>query len=737
MSMQPASRPSQQPPAQRSAPAGAGAPAATLDPIRLLKQHKLTLAASVVVGAFLGIFAHFALMYVHPFYSSEVFYQVSPPINDIGERVQDTQNQDELDRFMATQVRIMASDRIFQEVVKDPKIRDTKWARMFVDSKGQFNAPDAALALRDYVSARMLSGTNLLSLSFTWKDRTDVATMVNAVHQAYWRDLSVQGKTSTAEQREALSKTYNDLDAELKRLDAQRENLLKDNSVNALEEGAASESVRMAQLMPQLVGIAQELEAYRAELSKYQAQMQSEGGVNFSDDLRTEVELSGNIQRIKAFISDVETAISSLRLQGFGDEHKEIKRLKTQLDAQQQQLETEREDMLQRMFNGRVEAVRTYINVLLLQQQELNKQLEEASRRREEFVRLRVKYGRLGDEILVATEQRSKKKQELDNLNAIAGLDTGDRQDRVRVLQRGQVPDSVTFPKLVIMLPLGVILVSGLVGTAVLVRELLDQRVKGPSDITMIPRVRLLGVVPLTREDPSHDQPVETAFRDQPMSAVSESFRHILAPLSKRMDAAGHRSLLVLGGMPGSGASTMVTNLAFASAAADRRVLVIDANFRRPSMHRIFGLSEGPGLGEILSRSATLESAVQATATPNLKVLTAGANGSRGVPERLSTELMARVIREASESYDLVLVDTAPVVVAGDGLALANRCDAVAVVVRAMGEKRGLVARIRDQLSDARAELMGVVVNGVRSAAGGYLKRNIKATLEYQSGKAA
>jgi len=94
---------------------------------------------------------------------------------------------------------------------------------------------------------------------------------------------------------------------------------------------------------------------------------------------------------------------------------------------------------------------------------------------------------------------------------------------------------------------------------------------------------------------------------------------------------------------------------------------------------------------------------------------------------------MTQLIRDASAKYDLVLVDTAPAMVAGDGQALANRCDGVILVVRALAEKRGLVARIRDQLGDTRAEFLGVVINAVRASAGGYLKGNIRTSYEYQN----
>jgi capsular exopolysaccharide synthesis family protein len=193
----------------------------------------------------------------------------------------------------------------------------------------------------------------------------------------------------------------------------------------------------------------------------------------------------------------------------------------------------------------------------------------------------------------------------------------------------------------------------------------------------------------------------------------------------------GHRTLLVVSGLPGSGTTTAVTNLAHAAAAADRRVLVIDANLRRPAAHRIFGLPDAPGLSDVLAGTRSFEAAVQRSADQRVDVLTAGSREAR-VFERLSTDAMEAVLREAAEKYDLVLIDAAPLVVSGDGLGLAQRCDASMLVVRALAEKRGMVARLRSELADSRAEHLGVLVNGVRSAAGGYLKGNIRATHDYQ-----
>jgi capsular exopolysaccharide synthesis family protein len=280
------------------------------------------------------------------------------------------------------------------------------------------------------------------------------------------------------------------------------------------------------------------------------------------------------------------------------------------------------------------------------------------------------------------------------------------------------------------MIPLGVILGLGLVGGVTFLREIIDQRVKSPSDIKLMSRMRLLGWVPDAAEDPEGKGSAETAFRDRPRGIVAESYRQLRSTLAKQLDESGHKTVLFMSGMPGSGATSVVANMALAMAAADKKVLVIDANFRRPNQHRAFGVQESPGLADVLTGARTLDAAIQKSSTPNLDVLAVGSRELR-VVERLAASGKSELLDKAKASYDIILIDVAPAVVAGDGLVLANRVDASVLVVRAMADQRGMVARIRNELGEARAEFMGVIVNGVRSSAGGYMRGNIRAAAEY------
>jgi capsular exopolysaccharide synthesis family protein len=281
------------------------------------------------------------------------------------------------------------------------------------------------------------------------------------------------------------------------------------------------------------------------------------------------------------------------------------------------------------------------------------------------------------------------------------------------------------------MLLAGIVLTVMVTGSTFFVRELIDQRVKGPADIGIIPRTRLLGWIPDAAEDPESGGATETAFRDRGKGVVAESFRQLRAVMLKRANQTGHKTVVIMSGLPGSGTTTVACNMALAAVAADRRVLLIDANLRRPGIHKVFAMNEAPGLADVLAKQSTLAGTIQKTAVDSLDVLSAGTKAAR-VVERLSTDGMSDLLAKARDEYDLILIDVAPAIVAGDGVALAGRCDASILVVRAFGEKRGMVARVKNELTDSRGEFLGVIVNAVRAATGGYLKGNIKTAAEYQ-----
>lgn len=696
----------------------------TVDPIRLLKKYKWALVIAMVTGALLGLTAHVIWRYTAPQWTSTALFEVTGIKTSAGET--DTKvDADELERFMATQAARMVFDEVLKAAASKPTFaRETrKWSAPFM-SGGQINAAAAALELKESVSARPLTGTQYISLSMTARDKHEATAIVKHVREAYMESLRQERNARTSVERKSLSDQINALSLEIDNMARNRDQRMKDMKVDSID-GKVSET-RSALMSINETLLQRENELQTLMVSIRQMERDIAGGV-YSETLRNTVESNPQIQRIRTAINELEAKRLALQEQ-VTPAHRDIRFVENEIAGQIRRLDQERERLLAETRESQFEAMK-------VQEQQLRATIDEMTRQRTEYQNRLNELTLLQAAIADIDQRIDAKRATQATLEATLGnletLRTTEEFYRVILAEREQVPIEVSWPKMVFMLPLGVILVTGLVGGTIFLRELLDQRVKTPSDVTMIPRAQVLAMIPHAVEDPTSPAAPETAFRDQSRGVTAESYRQLRAVLLQRLKAQGHRTILVASGMPGSGASSVVSNLGTALATADQKTLLIDANFRRPNLHRIFALPDTPGLADVLRGAVSVEAAAQATDTPNLFVLTCGEE-SDGV-EKLGTDRMARVLDEAKQHFDVVLIDVAPAVVSGDAGSLANRCDASILVTRAYAEKRGLVARLVQDFLGRRAEFLGVVINAVRASSGGYFRSNIRVTQAYNN----
>jgi capsular exopolysaccharide synthesis family protein len=714
----------------RTGPTPLGPAGVTIDPLKLLQKYKWWLAGAVIAGMVFGVIFHVVMAQVFPIWTSAAQFQAYPQAVEPGTPLNvDPQNKEGFDRFMQTQVRIIQSDGVLSRVAENPalSVEAPNWARS-VSEGGRVNPAKALKKLKNRVSASILPGTSIIQVSSWDNNPAEAMAVVRLVREAYISTLRRQANLVNQPQTDAIKSNIDAMDREITRLQTARNNLITGSTLESLNEANNATRQRLDAINKLQVEIQADLEAVRKQREMYEAEANSPAGITYPEMLTTEIERDPTLSEASRTLAALESRKKAL-LQLFSPTHREIKAIDIAIDAQQRSFDEIRQRLLQSRFRALLESVRQTEAQLNARMTELQSEREKEMTRMAELSRAMAQVKDMDDQIRLLTEERRRMQTQYEALRLLDQLPTN---NRIVLLQDERKPDEMTFPRLIITIPAGALLFLGLIGTVVVVRELVDQRVKGPADIAMIPRTRVAGWVPDASQDPEGPGTIETAFRDRPRGAVAESYRQLRSSLAKHLQASGHRTILVLAAAPNSGATTTASNLALAFAGADQRVLLIDANFRRPMLHRIFGLGEDPGLADVLAHSRTLEQAVHKTGIPTLDLLTAGSRGARTF-ERLSSDAMARLLAEAKERYDVVLLDCSPALVSGDGLSLANRCDASLLIARAMTETRGLVARLKNELQDCRAEFLGVVVNAVKPAAGGYLKGNIRATHEYTS----
>jgi len=715
-------------------PAGGGFGAVQIDPVRLVRKYFWILIATGIFAIVAGIGAHMVLARVAPSFRAKATFEAKPPTTNITQGLEANQvNNNQIDRFIGTQAAIMTSRSVLESVANHPQLSGL--APTYFNSYSTGGSPNVRDIVRDLgerTSARPVPKTVLIELSVAYRNPLEATELVRLVRESYQRSLEQRSNLQSTGQRASLRQLRDEADREIKRIDAERNRIVAESEFDTLEDRSSEVAQLIGRLGEELVEIDLQLEALREQLAEQERQLSSDAGIQYGDDLVAGAENNPRVSNLRQQLDSLETALRTFREQGVSDQHRDVQRIHANMAAVRQRIEQTKAEVLNNMFLGQVESTRRFIAQLEAQQADLDGQREEARVRRNELGRLAAQVRALDERRQSFEQRRAAYDSSLQNLNAIAELDAA---DRIQLVQRESIPDGRAFPQLRVILPATFILICGTVGGLILLREILDQRVKSPSDIAMIPRARVLGLTPDAAEEGKRAGQIETIFRDHPRGVLAESFRQLRGSLIKEINKSEHKSLIVVPASPGSGASTVVCNLGLAVAATHHKVLLVDGNFRRPALHSIFDLRDGPGLADVLMRAVELEDAVQESGTAGLDVLAVGSAESRQF-ELLSTPVFGEVIRKASDRYDLVLVDAPPAVVTGDGVAMAQRCDASILVARAMNEKRGMIARLRSELDGSRAELLGIIVNAVRAAAGGYMAKNIRISQKYQSGEA-
>lgn len=214
----------------------------------------------------------------------------------------------------------------------------------------------------------------------------------------------------------------------------------------------------------------------------------------------------------------------------------------------------------------------------------------------------------------------------------------------------------------------------------------------------------------------SSKKPVPIAQSD-PRSPITEAYRTIRTNLQFAGAVDDVKVVLTTSALPSEGKTSTVSNTAVVTAEAGKKVLLIDADMRKPQIHQRFQISNLRGLSTVLIREGNLEDCVISTETDGLYVLPSGPippNPS----ELLASKRFAELIQICREQFDLILIDSPPILSVADALVLSRASDGVVFVLDAQGTNRKLAQKAVGALQQINAKLLGVVLNRVKNEPG-------------------
>jgi capsular exopolysaccharide synthesis family protein len=711
------------------APATANLGLTGADIWRIIRGHLWLIALTIIVSGVAGYGINYFLAQKYPAYTGAGYIQVQPKTRDIitEKGHNDTIDTNLLSIEQKTQAQLLGkSEALLSKVLSTQSgdIRDTRWFKRF---NGDIKAAKEDFWKR--YSVTPIPETRLVKVEFEWADPRDCQVVVMEMGEQHIKDQAEQIFLEGQQRSQQLNalKTkyrmeYQENEAKLARSRGSvarggggvmnRVNM-KEMELQELRRNKSTVDLNYKAAQGQLDGLNQMLQAGQVPPTVIQALNQTP-----------------EVAQSKALADQLEQQLAAAR-DRFGDGNQQVQLLQKQYERAKQSAED-------KMATNRIQLIDAYRDQLSQQAGIAKKSLEEVNAQIEQ---LQQDLGEVTEEMVryytLESQQRGVSdllKQVQDQLDVLDAEQQQKLQGKVSWNQKPEVPTNPTFPKLwasmTIAISFGVIL--GL--SIAFIRELTDTTIRSTRDIQRVGQINLLGMVGDETQDPqAAGARLPLVIFDAPHSMTAEQLRQVRTRLQHAASLDTTRSLLVTSPSPGDGKTTIACNLAAGLALNGRRILLVDGNFRRPEIHRVFGLNNEQGFSDVLNGSVTFDEVVQETQVPNLAVMTAGPKPINAT-EMFESQLLIDFIERALEEFDHVIFDSGPMMVVSESAAMASRVDGVVTVVRARSNSRGLLQRMRDTLRANKAENLGVVLNGVRAQGGGYLGRNIKTYYEYQNG---
>jgi len=668
----------------------------------IIKRHRWKILTFVIatVAATLVVSSR-----ITPVYESTATIDIDRrmPTGVLGEEAMQSGTND-ADQFLATQVKLVQSDSVLRPVADRFKLLENGDASIPDDVKPA-DAAEAPIRLKKLKVTRP-ANTYLMLISYRSTDPHLAAGVSNAIAQSYIDHTYNIRYRSSASLSAFMEKQLEELKAKMEQSSAALAQFERELNVINPEEKTSILSARLLQLNTEYTN------AQADRVRKEAAENSVRGGSLEAAQVSAQGEA---LKRMSERVDEAQVRFADVG-EHYGPNHPEYRKAAAQLAEARRLLDSARQNIAQR------------VEVEYRQAVARERMLENTvSQTKAEFDRLNARsfeYQSLKRE----AEADKKLYEELVRKIKEAGINAGFQNSAIRVADPARPSVKPVFPIIPLNVALAFVFSSLLaIGVAVLT-DVMDTTIRDPEQVARTLKAEVIGNLPTVKSWRGRLALVaggENGNGHRELVLASESstehVRHgyedairslrnsiLLADFERNL-----HSLLVTSASPAEGKSTVAANLALAHARQGRRTLLIDADLRRPSLHKRFQIPAAGGLASVLLEGADWRTAVAATdGVPELHILPAGA------PSRRATDLIGKglvpLLDEAVQTYDLVIVDAPPTLGFAEPLEIATIVDGVIVVARAGETERKAVSSVLASLQRLRANIVGVVLNQIQ-----------------------
>ncbi len=696
----------------------------------ILRRHVLLIIILTFCGAVAGTGLWVVLKKVAPKYTAKTFIEVlSPGQLDPTQIGTPVAAKDIAYEFRFSKATLIKQQNMFQELIRRDVVRETKWFKSFGND---------VLKITDDLDKNMFAvadrNSSYIVIGMTCGNPEEAALITNQMVDLFVKSQQSTAETDISGKLRDLSQQENELRNKLQSISSSLTDIRRSSGITQLEgvetNFAHTITQKLGNLEIEKMKLEADIEQLRTSVANYEERKTTDEIVQ--RDTENDQVVMSLIDRIAALEAELARKMTNL-----GENHREVQQLRENIRQTIAEKDARSNSKALQIRDSDVTTARDQFAVITNRLAKLEELRARTENEQKELDNTKATYTQL-----VSDRDETKTKlfaiqEQISKYNLIK---QDSETSKVKPVGMASVPLRMSSPRIVIFMPAGTFLgFMFSVGLAFLI-EFLNDLLRTPKDVMKYVNISLLGMVTHKDLDSNTSKAdMWKVVRQLPLSMMSECYRQFRTNLKVSVAAESQRVIFITSGNAGEGRTTVAVNTAAVFAAEGSRVLLIDANFRRPCLDKIFPNSNGShselenkdkGLSGYLTGNYSIEEIIRPTGLSDTDVIDGGTL-PKNPAELLGGRRMHELLDYAKQHYDRVIIDGPPMLVS-DAKAIASLADGTVVVFNTAITKRGTAQRIVRELKEINPNVLGAILIGVRLLKGGYFGELFESYREYQ-----